>query len=78
LNSDYIESNLIILFKITGFKNILYLLKKKGLSTQMELDEFIEICEIVDASSAILPKQCEKLDPKVFHYLKEAEFKSTS
>lgn|GEM_PF-5760961 len=44
----------------------------------MELDEFIEICEIVDASSAILPKQCEKLDPKVFHYLKEAEFKSTS
>jgi len=48
---------------------ICYNLNKRGLTTKMELEDFIELCNIGDVSSPALLKQREKLNPEVFKYL---------
>ena len=61
------QPNYFIRNRVLGVKDwLLYLLNKKGLSTKIERDEFIEICEISNVSSVALLKQREKLNPDVF------------
>lgn len=61
--------------KITVKDIIYYDLNKKGLSSKMELDRFIDICEIGDVSSPAMLKQRQKLNPEVFRYLKNQSLK---
>lgn len=61
--------------KITVKDIIYYDLNKKGLSSKMELDKFIDICEIGDVSSPAMLKQRQKLNPEVFRYLKNESLK---
>jgi len=46
--------------KLTVENLICYNLNKRGLTTKMELEEFIELCDIGDVSSPALLKQREK------------------
>ena len=48
---------------------IYYSLNKKGLSAKMEIENFTELCNMPDVSSAAVLKQREKLNPEVFKYL---------
>lgn len=50
---------------------ILYCLNKKGLSSKMEIEEFIEICDKSEVSAPGFLKQREKLNPEVFKYLND-------
>ena len=56
--------------KITVKDIIYYDLNQKGLSSKMELDKFIDICQIGNVSSPAMLKQRQKLNPEVFRYLK--------
>lgn len=55
--------------KLTVESLICYNLNKRGLTTKMELEDFIELCNIGNVSSSALLKQREKLNPEVFKYL---------
>jgi len=55
--------------KLTVKTLICYNLNKRGLTRKMELEDFIELCNIGDVSSPALLKQREKLNPEVFKYL---------
>lgn len=48
---------------------ILYNLNKRGLTMKMELDDFINLCNIEEISAPALLKQREKLNEDVFKYL---------
>lgn len=61
--------------KITVKDIIYYDLNKKGLSSKMELDKFIDICQIGNISSPGMLKQRRKLNPEVFRYLKNQSLK---
>lgn len=61
--------------KITVKDIIYYNLNKKGLSSKMELDKFIDICQTGDISSPGMLKQRKKLNPEVFRYLKNESLK---
>lgn len=61
--------------KITVKDIIYYDLNKKGLSSKMELDKFIDICQIGNVSSPAMLKQRQKLNPEVFRYLKNQSLK---
>lgn len=61
--------------KITVKDIIYYDLNKKGLSSKMELDKFIDICQIGNVSSPGMLKQRQKLNPEVFRYLKNQSLK---
>ena len=61
--------------KITVKDIILYCLNKKGLTTKMEIEEFVQICEIPEISTPGFLKQREKLNPEVFKYLNDNSMK---
>ncbi len=48
---------------------ILYNLNKRGLTMKMELEDFINLCNIAEISAPALLKQREKLNEDVFKYL---------
>jgi hypothetical protein len=62
--------------KIGARELIVYNLNKKGLTTKMELEDFIVECNIEDVSSPALLKQREKLNPEVFKYLHNDNLKA--
>ena len=55
---------------------ILYNLNKRGLTTKMELDDFIKLCAKEDVSTPALLKQREKLNADVFKYLNDESIKN--
>lgn len=61
--------------KITTKDLIYYNLNRKGLTSKMEIEEFIEICNINEISYPGFYKQREKLNPQVFEYLNEESMK---
>lgn len=61
--------------KITAKSIIYYELNKKGLSSKMEIDDFVELTNIPDVSSVAMLKQREKLNPEVFKYLNSSNIK---
>lgn len=62
--------------KLTVKDLILYNLNKRGLTTKMELDDFINLCNKEDISSPALLKQREKLNEEIFKYLNEESMKN--
>lgn len=50
---------------------ILYCINKKGLSSKMEIENFIEICNLPEISAPGFLKQREKLNFEVFKYLND-------
>lgn len=61
--------------KITVKDLIYYALNKKGLSSKMELERFIEEYKIKDISTPGMLKQRQKLNPEVFRYLNDESLK---
>lgn len=61
--------------KITPKDLIYYNLNRKGLTSKMEIEEFINICNIKEISSPGFLKQREKLNPKVIEYLNDESMK---
>jgi len=61
--------------KITPKDLIYYNLNRKGLSSKMEIEEFIDICKIDEISTPGFFKQREKLNPKVIEYLNNESMK---
>jgi Transposase DDE domain. len=57
--------------KLTVKDLILYDLNKRGLTTKMELEDFIMTCNLEQVSDSALLKQREKLNPDVFKYLND-------
>lgn len=54
---------------------ILYCLNKKGLSSKMEIENFVEICNLPEISAPGFLKQREKLNFEVFKYLNDSSMK---
>lgn len=61
--------------KVTPKELIYYNLNRKGLTSKMEIEEFIDICNIKEISSPGFLKQREKLNPEVIEYLNEESMK---
>lgn len=62
--------------KLTVKDLIFYNLNKRGLTTKMELEDFINLCDKEDISSPALLKQREKLNEEIFKYLNEESMKN--
>ena len=54
---------------------IYYNLNRKGLTSKMEIEEFIDICRIKEISTPGFFKQREKLNPDVFNHLNDESMK---
>lgn len=61
--------------KITPKDLIYYNLNRKGLTSKMEIEEFIDICNIKEISTPGFLKQREKLNPEVFEFLNNESMK---
>lgn len=61
--------------KITPKELIYYNLNRKGLTSKMEIEEFIDICNIEEISNPGFLKQREKLNPEVIEFLNEMSMK---
>lgn len=61
--------------KITPKELIYYNLNRKGLTSKMEIEEFIDICNIKEISNPGFLKQREKLNPEVIEYLNNESMK---
>lgn len=61
--------------KVTPKDLIYYNLNRKGLTSKMEIEEFMEICNKEEISSPGFFKQREKLNPKVIEYLNNESMK---
>ena len=55
---------------------ILYILNRRGLTTKMELVDFIKEAKIPEVNDVALLKQREKLNAEVFKYLNEESMKT--
>lgn len=61
--------------KVTPKELIYYNLNRKGLTSKMEIEEFVEICNIKEISNPGFLKQREKLNPEVIEYLNNESMK---